>query len=95
MNGRDLLLILTHLFRKKGTPVGINDAVEFLSFKCRYGSPSQVRRVLSIGIGTEMISRHGDSINAEFLFDCQILSPNLVDMMQKSLKTKMDAEPLS
>ncbi|MHA2152554.1 MAG: hypothetical protein ACXAAQ_11275 [Candidatus Thorarchaeota archaeon] len=84
MNGRDLLLILTHLFRKKGNPVQIEDAVEFISFRCRFGRPSVVRKVFSIATENEMISIEADSIKAEFL-DRQILSPNLVEKLKGSL----------
>ncbi|MFW9793779.1 MAG: hypothetical protein ACFFEE_05750 [Candidatus Thorarchaeota archaeon] len=92
MNGRDLLLILTHLFRKKGNPVRIEDAVEFISFRCRYGNPSQVRRILTIAINSEMISRAEDSIKAEFLYDRQILSPNLVEILKNKMKVNEDVD---
>ncbi|MFX1606909.1 MAG: hypothetical protein ACFFDD_13525 [Promethearchaeota archaeon] len=78
MNGRDLLLILTHLFRKKGNPVQVEDAVEFISFRCRFGRPSQVRRMLTMAIDNGMVSRNQDSLKAEFLYDRQILIPNLL-----------------
>jgi hypothetical protein len=95
MNGRDLLLILTHLFRKKGNPVRVEDAVEFISFRCRYGSPSQVRRMLTMALGNEMIVRDADLIKAEFLYDKQILSPNLVEMLRDRLNVDKDIEPMS
>jgi len=95
MNGRDLLLILTHLFRKKGNPVRIEDAVEFISFRCRYGCPSQVRRMLTVASGNEMIAKDSDSIKAEFLYDKQILSPNLVEMLKNRLSVEKDIEPMS
>ena len=95
MNGRDLLLILTHLFRKKGNPVRIEDAVEFVSFRCRYGSPSKVRRMLTIATNNEMIVREEDSIKAEFLYDKQILSPNLVDLLKDKLTVGKDIEPMA
>lgn len=94
MNGKDLLLILTHLFRKKGNPVRVEDAVEFISFRCRYGNPSQVRRMLTMAIGSEMISRDDDSIKAEFLFDRQILSPNLAEIMRDKMNVSKDLEPI-
>ncbi len=95
MNGRDLLLILIHLFRKKGNPVRVEDAVEFISFRCRYGSPSQVRRLLTMAIGNEMISRNEDSVKAEFLFDRQILSPNIVEILKDKMIVSKDLEPIN
>jgi hypothetical protein len=95
MNGRDLLLILIHLFRKKGNPVQVEDAVEFISFRCRYGNPSQMRRLLTMAIGNEMISRNEDSVKAEFLFDRQILSPNIVEILKDKMIVSKDLEPIS
>jgi hypothetical protein len=95
MNGRDLLLILTHLFRKKGNPVLVEDAVEFISFRCRYGRPSQVRRMLTMAIGNEMITRTEGSIKAEFLYDRQILSPNFAEIVKDKLKVSQNLEPMS
>ncbi|MFW9810507.1 MAG: hypothetical protein ACFFE6_14105 [Candidatus Thorarchaeota archaeon] len=90
MNGRDVLLILTHLFRKKGNPIQVDDAIEFISFRCRYGRPSQVRRLLNMAIDNEMISRDEDSIRAEFLFDRQVLPPNLVESLKNNLSVGKD-----
>ena len=95
MNGRDLLLILTHMFRKKGSPVRIEDAVEFISFRCRYGTPSKVRRLLTLGTQNEMIVREDDWIKAEFLYDKQILSPNIVEMLKRNLSVGKEIEPMS
>ena len=94
MNGRALLLILTHLFRKKGNPVQVEDAVEFISFRCRYGSPSQVRRLLTMAIDNEMISRSEDSLNAEFLYNRQNLSPNLASALYEKVRIDSDIEPM-
>lgn len=94
MNGRDLLLILTHLFRKKGEPVRVEDAVEFISFRCRYGSPSQVRRLLTMAMNNEMISRAEDSLKAEFLYDRQNLSPNLASALNDKVRIDSDIEPM-
>ena len=77
MNGRDLLLVLAHLFRKKGNPVELEGAVEFLSFRCRYAPPSTIRNLMTVAENNEMISREGSIVKAEFLFDRQVLSPNL------------------
>ncbi|KXH72945.1 MAG: hypothetical protein AM326_10905 [Candidatus Thorarchaeota archaeon SMTZ-45] len=86
MNGRNLLLILAHLFRKKGSPVQVEDAVEFISFRCRYGSPSQIRRMLTLATNNEMISREEDSLKAEFLYDSQDLSPNLISALYNKVR---------
>ena len=94
MNGRDLLLILTHLFRKKGDPVRVEDAIEFISFRCRYGNPSQVRRLLTMAMNNEMISRFDDSIKAEFLYDRQNLSPNLASALYDKVLIDSDIEPM-
>lgn len=94
MNGRNLLLILTHLFRKKGEPVRVEDAVEFISFRCRYGSPSQVRRLLTMAMNNEMISRAEDSLKAEFLYDRQNLSPNLASALNDKVRIDSDIEPM-
>ena len=94
MNGRDLLLILTHLFRKKGNPVRIEEAVEFISFRCRYGSPSNVRRLFTMAMNNEMISRSEDSINAEFLHDRQTLSPNLASALCDKIRIGSDIDQM-
>jgi hypothetical protein len=94
MNGRDLLLILTHLFRKKGNPVQIEDAVEFISFRCRYGRPSQVRRMLTMAVSNEMISRVEDSITAEFLYNRQSLSPNLVSALNDKIRVENEIDQM-
>jgi hypothetical protein len=82
MNGRDLLLVLAHLFRKKGNPVDLERAVEFLSFRCRYGPPSAIRKLLTIAEDNEMISLDDALVKAEFLFDKQVLSPNLASAFE-------------
>ena len=95
MNERNLLLILTHLFRKRGNPVQVEDAVEFISFRCRYGRPSQVRRMLTMAITNELISRTDDSLKAEFLFDRQNLTPNLTSALSDKVRVESDIEPMS
>jgi hypothetical protein len=94
MNGKDLLLILTHLFRKKGNPVQVEDAVEFISFRCRYGRPSQVRRLLTMAMKNEMVSRAEDSLSAKFLYDRQNLSPNLASTLYDKVRLDSDVEPM-
>ncbi|MGY5876875.1 MAG: hypothetical protein RTU30_14090, partial [Candidatus Thorarchaeota archaeon] len=73
MNGRHILLVLAHLFRKRGNLVGIEEAIEYLSFRCRYGSPTNIRRMLTLALDNEMISRQGDSVQADFMYDKQVL----------------------
>ncbi|NHI90617.1 MAG: hypothetical protein EAX87_13940 [Candidatus Thorarchaeota archaeon] len=94
MNGRDLLLILAHLFRMKGNPVQVEDAVEFISFRCRYGQPSLVRRMLTMAVANEMISRVKDTLKAEFLFDRQVLPPNLASILSDKVNIDSSIEPM-
>jgi hypothetical protein len=94
MNGRDLLLILTHLFRKKGDPVRVEDAVEFISFRCRYGRPSQIRRLLTMAMAQEMISKNEDLVKAEFLYDKQVLPPNLVLVLKNKVRLDKEIQPM-
>ena len=76
MNGTYILLILSHLFRKRGSSVRIDDAVECLSFRWRYGRPSNIRRMLTIALENEMITFNDGLIAPNFLYDRQVLSPN-------------------
>ena len=94
MNGRDMLLVLAHLFRKKGSHVSIDSAVHFLSFSCRYGHPTNVRRLLSTALSNEMISRDGNTIKAEFLYDKQHLPLNLTSALGDKVRFKDDVMPL-
>jgi len=94
MNGRDMLLVLTHLFRKKGKDILISDAINFLSFQCRYGSPTQVRKLFSMALKNEMISRNVDRIVAEFLFDKQNLPLNLSAALQDKVQFQDDILPM-
>jgi hypothetical protein len=94
MNGRDMLLVLAHMFRKKGCEVSIDEAIRFLSFNCRYGYPTNVRRLLSAAIENEMISREGNTIKAEFLFDKQYLPLNLSSALGDKVRFKDDVKPL-
>ena len=86
MNVREALLILSHLFRKRGSPVLIDEAVEYLSFKWRYGKPSSIRRLLTFALQNELISREGNFINSEFLYDRQVPSPNQTDDYKKGIR---------
>ena len=94
MNGRDMLLVLTHLFRKKGNEVTIDDAINFLSFQCRYGIPTNVRRLFSLALENEMISREDNRIIAEFLFNKQMLPLNLSSALQDKVKFNDEIEPM-
>jgi hypothetical protein len=92
MNGRDMILILAHLFRKKGKQVHIEDAIHFLSFGCRYGSPSHVRRMFTLALENELISRNGDIISAEFLYNDQLLPPNMTSSI--SIRVRNSVSPI-
>lgn len=94
MNGREVLLILVHLFRTKGDHIDVDDAVKFLSFKCRYGRPSSIRRLLSVALENEMISKDGSRIAAEFMYDLQKLSPNQATRLSGRVSFKDSVEPL-
>ncbi|MHA1960245.1 MAG: DUF2240 family protein [Candidatus Thorarchaeota archaeon] len=95
MNGRDVLLILAHLFRKHGSPVDIEEAVYYLSFKCRYGSPTNVRRMLTAALENQLISLDDKRMNAEFLFDRQELSPVQSSFIGGGIKVDNRFEPLN
>lgn len=94
MNGRDILLVLAHLFRIRGDEVSIDDAIDFLSFRCRYGAPTEVRKLLSMALKNEMISRDVDKIYAEFIFDKQSLPLNLSAALQDKVRFQKEIEPM-
>jgi hypothetical protein len=94
MNGRNILLILAHLFRMKGGHPSVDDAVEFLSFKCRYGTPSNIRRMLTLAIENEMISLKDGYISPEFIYDKQNLSPNQVANLEDKVIVSETVKPL-
>jgi hypothetical protein len=94
MNGRDMLLVLAHLFRKRGNPVSLIEAIDFLSFKCRYGPPTDIRKMLAIALKNEMISYYGHNISAEFLYDKQLLPVNLSHVLEDRIRFKEEIEPL-
>ena len=48
-----------------------------------------------MAIGNKMITRNEDSIKAEFLYDRQIISPNLVEILKNKLNVSKDLEPMS
>ena len=80
-------MVMAHLFRKNGREVAIEDAVSFLSFRCRYGAPTEVRKLLSIALENEMISREKDSIIAGFLF-------NLSTALQDKVRFTEEIKPM-
>lgn len=94
MNGRDILLILAHLFRKKGNPVGISDAVEFLSFQCRYGRPSDIRRMLTLAVENDIVSNEQNVLVSKFLYQEQILPANLTTNLGGLVSVRRDVKPL-
>ena len=94
MNGKDILLVLAHLFRSRGPLVSIESAVECISFRWRYGSPSNIRRMLTLALNNELISREGENIKAEFLFDHQDISPNLAYYLGGKDQVESEIEPI-
>jgi len=89
-----MLLVLAHLFRKQGSQVSIESAVQFLSFKCRYGKPTDIRKLLTTSLNNELISRDENDIKAEFLFDKQYLPLNLSAALQEKVRFTEQIEPL-
>ncbi|MHA1484259.1 MAG: hypothetical protein ACTSPR_02950 [Candidatus Thorarchaeota archaeon] len=94
MNEKNILLVLAHLFRSCGPVVSIETAVECLSFRWRYGSPSNIRRMLTLALNNELISREGERIKSEFLFDQQEISPNLVHYLAGKVQVGNEIEPI-
>lgn len=95
MNGRNTLLILAHLFRKKGADVRVEAAVEYLSFKCRFGRPSEIRKMLTAALQNNIVSREADVLHAEFLFDRQVLPLNLLSALQDRIRVEEDYEQMA
>ena len=89
-----MLLVLAHLFRKNGSKVAITDSVQFLSFSCRYGLPTDVRKLLAAAVINEMISREGNTIKAEFLYNKQHLPLNLSAALRNKVRFKEEVQPL-
>ncbi|MFW9920787.1 MAG: hypothetical protein ACFFED_14375 [Candidatus Thorarchaeota archaeon] len=94
MNGKHILLMLAHLFRKYGSIITIEDAVHALSFQWRYGNPTKVRKILSLAKQQEMISVMEGRIRAEFLFDSQSLEPNQAMILSRQDFTNHEVDPL-
>jgi hypothetical protein len=87
-------LLLSHLFRKRGPEVSIQEAVDLLSFCWRYAPPSDIRKMLSLALQNEMIKRQGDMIHAEFVYGNQFLPPNLQSDLGGRLRVDGEASPL-
>jgi len=51
--------------------------------------------MLTIAINNEMVSRNGDDILAEFLYDKQILPLNLSCALENKVQFKEDIAPIS
>ncbi|MHA1908899.1 MAG: hypothetical protein ACW98Y_16475 [Candidatus Thorarchaeota archaeon] len=94
MHGKYILLMLSHLFRKCGEQVNLDDAVYRLAFDWRYGTPSNIRRLLALANENEMISYSQGIIKAEFLFSTQQLDPNQADILSRQVKSVSGIEPL-
>jgi hypothetical protein len=94
MNGRDMLLVLAHLFRMRGSPISVVEAVDFLSFKCRYGTPTAVRKMLACAVKNGMVSLKDDNILAQFLYHQQFLPLNLLCVLEDKVHFKEDIEPI-
>jgi len=89
-----MLLMLAHMFRRLGPRLRIDDAVEFLSFRCRFGRPTEIRKMLALAEQREMISRHGEEIQAEFLFDRQAIPPTIVSTLENAVKIRDEVSPM-
>ncbi len=94
MNGKDILLVLAHLFRSCVSVVPIEVEVECLSFRWRYGSPTNIRRMLTLALNNKLISREGENIKSEFLFDQQEISPNLAYYLAGKVQVGSEIEPI-
>ena len=70
----------------------LEDAVKFLSFNSRYGNPTNIRRLLSVALENQMISRSGNQIAAEFMYDLQKLSPNQATKLGRNVSFKDSVE---
>jgi hypothetical protein len=90
-----MILILAHLFRTKGSPVRLEEAVEYLSFRWRYGYPTEIRRMLTAAEMKGMLDRRGDLIEAQFLFDKQELSPNQAIALENAVHLTGDYDPMT
>jgi hypothetical protein len=95
MNGRDVLFILAHLFRKKGNPVTLDDAVEFLSFQCRYGRPSDIRRMFALAMENGMLSHESGALVASFQYHEQELPLNLTARLGGRVNVRESIVPLA
>ncbi len=95
MDARYVPLILAHMFRKRGPAIEIHDAVDYLAFRCRYGTPTNIRRLLALALKNGMIERRGSMIHAAFLYDKQHLLPNLPTILEGKVVIDGAVEPLT
>ena len=94
MKGKFILLMLAHLFRTCGKQIELDDAVYRLSFIWRYGTPTNIRKILALAKENEMISFQEGVIQAEFVFTKQQLDPNQADILSNQIKSGTVADPL-
>jgi hypothetical protein len=94
MQGKYILLMLAHLFRKCGEQIELDTAVYKLSFVWRYGAPTVIRKILALAVNSEMISYSDGMIKAEFIFSSQRLDPNQADVLINKVKTVSNTDPL-
>ncbi len=86
--------MLAHLFRKCGKQIQLDDAVYRLSFVWRYGTPTNIRRILALAKENEIISHQEGVIQAEFVFTTQQLDPNQADILSSQIKSVIVVDPL-
>ncbi len=72
----------------------IEEAVSFLSFRCRLGRPSDIRRLLTIALENEMVNREGNSIKAGFLYEKQELPIDLVAAFGGPVRMNSEKKPM-
>ncbi|MFW9848539.1 MAG: hypothetical protein ACFFF4_05330 [Candidatus Thorarchaeota archaeon] len=94
MQGKYILLMLAHLFRKCGEQVELAESVYRLAFVWRYGAPTNIRRLLTIAREKQLISYENGYIKAEFVYTVQKLDPNQSDIVSNEIMSNQNIEPL-
>ncbi len=94
MQGKYILLMLAHLFRKCGEQIELTESVYRLAFVWRYGSPTNIRRLLTLAREKQLISYEDGIIKAEFVYTAQILDPNQSDIISNEIISNQNIEPL-
>ena len=61
----------------------------------RYAAPSQIRRMLTVALDNEMISREDDFIKPEFLFNRQKLSPTMATQISRTFNVGTEIDPIN